>query len=115
MRIESCNIYKSLEIANLIPLLESQFRIKPFFRFDIQIRVNADSSDILAQVFLIDGRVTVTLSEAGTDKTVICQLIVQSGTEHGAEWNFSSEYLCFCFTMVIVYTIVFGTYAGRYA
>ena len=101
LRIESGNIYKSLKIANLISLFESKFSIKSFLGIDVQIRINADTANIFTQVFFIDGRVTVTLSEAGADKAVISQLIVQSGTEYGTERNFCPEYLSFRFSVVV--------------
>ena len=69
--IESGYVYKSLEVADLVSLLESQFGIVTFLRVDVEVRIDTYSSDVLAEIFLVDGRVAVTLSGAGTDKAVI--------------------------------------------
>ena len=69
--IESRYVYKPLKVAYLISLLESQFSIVTFFRLDAEVRIDTHSSDILAKIFLVDGRVAVTLSGTGADKAVI--------------------------------------------
>ena len=55
------------------------------------------------------------MPEAGTDKAVIGQLIIQTGTEDWLNRYFCTEYLGISFTQVVVYTVVFGTHTGRYA
>ena len=96
-------------------MLESQFGIESFFRPYVVVGIYAYTSDVFAKVFLGDGGITVTLAETGTQEAVIGQLVVQPGTEHGAERNLAPENLCVGFPVVLVYPVVFGTYTGRYA
>ena len=114
LRIESGKVCKTLQVADLVSLLETEFGVKTFFGLYVVVGIYAYTSDVLTQILFGEGRVSVTLPEAGAQEAVVGKLIIQSGAEYGTERDVGAEYLCVGFPVVLVYPVVFAAYAGRY-